>query len=360
MTAVRWLVAGLSMLAPANAAFAWSECFRLTTPELPRLGGVRGAWLTDERFVLVDSKRSRLIVYSVDGGFERSVRDLVAGPDVAADIEPWGDGFVLAESEFHVQRLRHLSAELLSVGLLWQSHRESSRALRTGQSSDVVDLFEVVAVSDRLYFLGRRPGGVVVELVPEADSSSESGLRIDAVWPAHPAELRFWRMPGLRVLARTSGPAAAAFALRFGDSVYIQQISGRERRLSAFPDMEGPLPQFPPAGWENLQAYYTILEASSYPAGLYAQTDSLYANMRTSAHDGEAVWDLYRIDPVADALIGRTRLPTRATHVSLLPGPKYWLMEESSSHFDDFFRKPTGLYALEADAIRSGDSISCN
>jgi len=81
--------------------------------------------------------------------------------------------------------------------------------------------------------------------------------------------------------------------------------------------------------------------------------------MRTAAEDGP-FWDLHRIDPVEDSVVGRVRLPSRAPYVGLLPGPDYWLMEEAKSGLEDLFREPTGYFLLEAEAIREGRELSCD
>ncbi len=339
-----------------------ADCTLLPTAELPRLGGLRGAWLSDERFVLVDFKRPRLLVYGTDEGFERSVLGVVTSPDVAEDLKPWRNGLLLAESTREVRRLHYLDSDLRAVSVPWQvaTKGEAVGTSEVARPSGVTSVFQIVVLDDRVFLQGRKTdSAVIVELATSAEPGHVASLHEVAGWAAVPGEARYWTMPSVRTLAVTSGEAAAAFALRFGRTVHVQQLSGRSRQLVAFPDVEDPLPVFPPGGWENLQEYHTVLEAASYPAGVYGIGESLFVLMKSMVND-EPVWDLHRIDPVADTVVGRTRLPTRATFVSLLPGPKYWVLEESSSHFADLFRKPLRLLLLESAAVRSGEPLSCD
>ena len=139
----------------------------------------------------------------------------------------------------------------------------------------------------------------------------------------------------------------------------MQELVGAGRRLEAFPRLQTPLPTLPRDGPEGRDAFYAALEASSYPAGLFADEDSLYVLMR-DAMGGEPVWDLHRIDPKRDAVVDKIRLPTNAPHVSLLPGRRYWVLEESTSGLEGYFRPPIRFLLLSSAAILAGEVPSCD
>ncbi len=185
-------------------------------------------------------------------------------------------------------------------------------------------------------------------------------LREETVWPTVEGEYPFISHLPVRSLASAEGTNRAMYALRFAKAPFIQ-VLGRQsmHRLSAFPESATPLPSLPVVdGWGAAPAFYAAAEAAALPVGLYGQVDRLYLLARQLV-DSVTVWDLHHIDPVADEIVGRTRLPTNAAHVSLLPGEKHWVLEESSSFADDIFRQPIRLLLLDAEAIRSGAPLSC-
>ncbi len=349
-----------SLQISCSAHLPAANCSVLPTAELPRLGGLRGAWSSDERFVLIDLKRPRLLVYGTDEGFERSILEVVTSPNTAHDLEPWRDGFLLAEATMEFRRLRYLDRDLQSGSVRWQAGTEGAAAgsPEAVRPWGITSIHEIAVLDDRVFLEGRKyDRAVIVELALDEQSRQATGREV-AEWPAVPGEEIYWEMIPARTLAVTSGEAAAAFALRFGPAVHVQQLSGRSRKLEAFPDLEAPLPVFRPIRWQDLQEYYATLEGASYPASLYGEGESLFVLMKGMEGD-EPVWDLHRVDPLADTIVSRTRLPSRATFVSLLPGPKYWVLEESTSGLVDFFRKPTRLLLLDSAAVRSGEPISC-
>ena len=315
-----------------------------------------------------DVHQSRLLVYGTSEGLVRIVNgweseDLELNFVSPADIQPWEDGYVLADGFTDRDRLLGLGADLQPVRVLWESDIEKGRGKWKGK--EVFALSWMVALRDRLYVQASRltegnqsereyaefgaapqpngPGGAFAEL---------------AAWPGFEGE-RYW-YGSLHDLATTGGRTGAVFALRFSPAEpFVQELAGDGRRLEAFPDLPAPMPVLPREGPEGRDAFYAALEVSSYPAGLFADEDSLYVLMR-DATGGEPVWDLHRIDPQRDEVIGKVRLPTHAAHVSLLPGRRYWVLEESTSGLEGFFRPPIRFLLLSSAAIRAGEVPSCD
>lgn len=271
-------------------------CRPLEVTEFPLLGGMRGTWMDDERFVLADLHQSRLLVYSVSEGLD--------------EVATLGDHLYLKAGRLSDSRitLQPLYAEF------GPDHRPD------------------------------QPPGAV---------------RKRATWLAPASAEMYWNTPGRR-LAATGGSDPSVFALRFSESPFVQQLAPGDRRLESFPELPAALPTLPiGVGYEGLTAFYSALEAGSYPAGLYADQDSLYILMRNRSGD-DTVWDLYRLDPQNDEIVSKVRLPTTAVHVSLLPGSRYWLLEESTSGLVDMFRPPIRLLLIDAAAIRAGEVSSCD
>ena len=341
-------------------------CRPLETAELPMLGFISGTWMDEEQFVLVDYQ-SRLLVYDTARGLVRIVNGRESGDPTLnfgspKDIRPWGPGFVLAVGYGDQNRLLELDANLRPVRVLWESDVEKANGGWSGD--DVFSITQLAALRDRLYVEAGRAADAghweqeFAEFGADPRPSAPPGaLREIAAWPLFEGEHGWIGSPS--DLAATGGRAASVFALRFApDDPYIQELVGEGGRLEAFPDLPAPFPESLRAaggGW----AGWGPLEASSYPAGLYADRDSLYVLMRDATGDA-VVWDLHRIDPEQDAVVGKLRLPTNAPHVSLLTGPRYWLLLEASSGLENPFRPPIRLLLLDAASIRAGEPLSCD
>ena len=328
--------------------------------------------MDDEQFVLADLYQSRLLVYDSSRGLVRIVNGGESGDPALnfgspMDIQPWGRGYVLADGYWDQDRFLELDPKLRPVRVLWESDRVKTRDGWSG--GEVFAITELAALRDRLYVVGSRLedarhselGQSEQEFaefgVDSRPSAPPAGLREVAAWPGLAGELGWYG--SAFDLATTGGLAGSTFALRFApDGPFVQELVGKGRRLEAFPDLPVPLPELLHrlgGGWVGWAAQ----EASSYPAGLYGDEDSLYVLMRDAT--GEAVvWDLHRIDPELDAVVGKLRLPTNAPHVSLLPGRRYWVLEEASSGLEHPLRPPIRLLLLDAASIRAGEPVSCD
>lgn len=321
-----------------------------------------------ERFVLADHHQSRLLVYSTSEGLLRIVNgweseELELNFVSPTDIQPWEKGYVLADGFTEADRLLEVDVDLRPVRVLWESDVDLSNGEWTGD--DVHGIDQLAPLRDRLYVEGQRliprqyAEREYVEFGAAPRPNQPAGeLRELASWAGFEGE-REWQ-GSLHDLATTAGRGAAVFALRSSPAgPFVQELVGEGRKLEAFPDLPAPVPVLPRGGPEGRDAFYAALEASSYPAGLYGDEDSLYVLMR-DATGGEPVWDLHRIDPQRDEVVGKVRLPTNAAHVSLLPGRRYWVLEESSSGLEGFLRPPVRFLLLNSAAIRAGEVLSCD
>jgi len=356
------LLGGCSAIDMPDAA-----CRPLENADLPMLGLLRGTWLDEEQFVLVDLHQSRLLVYSVTKGLVRIVNgweseNLTLNFVSPMDIQPWGRGFVLAVGFGNEDRLLALDRNLRPFRVLWESDVEQSDGEWSGEEVNAIT--QLAGLSARLYVAASRrddegnPEREFAQFRAEPRPSGPAGaLRETAAWPGFAGELGWYGSAS--DLAAMGDRAGSIFALRFApDGPFVQELVDTGRRLQASPDLPVPLAEFLRAGgggWVGWAAQ----EASSYPAGLYGDEDSLYVLMRDATGDAVA-WDLHRIDPELDTVVGKLRLPTMAPHVSLLPGSRYWLLLEASSGLESPLRPPIRLLLLDAAAIRTGEVPSCD
>ena len=362
------LVSGCSLVGKPEP-----PCRPLEVTEFPLLGVVRGTWMDEEQFVLVDPPESRLLVYNTFRGLVRIVSGRESGDPALhfvspMNIQPWRRGYVLAAGYIDQDLLLELDANLRPVRVLWETDL-AQKATGGWSGGEVFAITQLAVRRDRLYVEGVRLDDArhsellqwekdFVEFRADSRSNAPPGaLREVTAWPGFAGELGW--IGSASNLAATGDRAGSTFALRFApDDPFIQELVGEGRRLEAFPDLPAPFPESLRAaggGWSG----WGPLEASSYPAGLYADRDTLYVLMR-DATGGAVVWDLHRIDPEQDAVVGKLRLPTNAPHVSLLPGRKHWVLEESSSGLEHPNRPPIRLLLLDAAAIRAGEPLSCD
>jgi hypothetical protein len=104
------------------------------------------------------------------------------------------------------------------------------------------------------------------------------------------------------------------------------------RRLESFPDGFDRLPALPlHGGLKSAEIRYRAYESARLPVGLFGRAGRLYVLTREPAAAGGAGgtrWSVTRIDPRADRVEGTVVLPTPATHLTLIPGPKRWAVLE--------------------------------
>ena len=339
-------------------------CRPFEVAELPLLGGIRGTWMDDERFVLADQLQSRLLVYRASDGLVRvvpgrAIEDPGLSFQAPMAVQRWGNGFVLADFALRApERLIELDRRLRPASILWTS--DTRRGENGWEGDEVFNVFELAALDDRLYLQAARHSGqgssepVYAEFGADARGPMRGKALVErAVWPGQSDERAFQRYP-VRHLAATGGRNASVFALRYGEAPFVQELAREVRPLRAFPELPATVVMLPESAGPADTAYESALAAASYPAGLYGDEFGLYVLVRDATGDS-IVWNLNHIDPERDELVGRLRLPTRAAHLSLLPGRKYWVLEESDVH-----RKPMRLLLLSSAAIRAGEVPSCD
>jgi len=79
---------------------------------------------------------------------------------------------------------------------------------------------------------------------------------------------------------------------------------------------------------EDFPAVMRAVERSSMPVGLYGWDDSLYMIFRSPRGGGGTKWVMFKIDPEADRIVASFEIPTQASHLTVVPGPKEWAFIE--------------------------------
>jgi hypothetical protein len=125
--------------------------------------------------------------------------------------------------------------------------------------------------------------------------------------------------------------AGRAYLLIMAPEPHILEVDGaRQRRLRSFPDGFSRRPTIPRLRKvEEIPLVFAAIERTAMPVGLFEEASRLYVLTRRPGERG-TVWELTGIDPAADRVVSRVRLPTAARHLVAAPGPQRWAFAEKS------------------------------
>ena len=105
------------------------------------------------------------------------------------------------------------------------------------------------------------------------------------------------------------------------------------RELELFPEdfrKAPPLRRIPGFhGTLEATAFYKLVERSTMAAGIFTWEDQLFLLAKKAMDkNGNTAWCLIRIDPADGKELSRTRLPTQAAHLTVVPGVFWALIEK--------------------------------
>lgn len=145
------------------------------------------------------------------------------------------------------------------------------------------------------------------------------------------------------LLGRTIAEAGGKpFALRFTAPPRLEEVWAG-RALKSFPQGFSALPALPRLAGpgEAQQRRYQSLETARMPVALLGQGGALFVLTREPESGGRTRWLIHQVDPGTDRLVATRRLPSSASHILVVPGPRQWAILEQSS------LAPMGYNALE-------------
>jgi hypothetical protein len=103
------------------------------------------------------------------------------------------------------------------------------------------------------------------------------------------------------------------------------------------------------------------IERSKMPVGLYGWEGFLFVLTREPAQGGGTRWMIHKIDPRKDAVVGSSQIPTRANHLTVVPGPKKWAFLEKGRVQDWGRQRNDRVLFVPASRLRGSLSPSlCN
>jgi hypothetical protein len=309
-----WLVVG-SYLQAATGGHR-GVCRKLSLETAPSQT-FHAAWNFDGReLVVVDLSGGRLLRYGSDGHFLGSVmrpgegdRELSKPTQIHATRDGWviqdvGRKWVWVDRQFNFLR---------ALSTLGPDGRPIVQLVDESLSGDELAGFGSYRKPDRTWSIALLRAGLkpltMRQMVEEISIETRDGTLYGTVGP---------------VVAHLGGQA---YFLRFAEPSYILRANPKSR-LKAFPPGFDRLPALPKSqGPQSSAPRQQALQKSALPVGLYASEPFLYLLTRRPELKG-TTWQLHRIDPRKDRLVGSLTLPTTANDLVLAPGPSDWAVLE--------------------------------
>lgn len=134
----------------------------------------------------------------------------------------------------------------------------------------------------------------------------------------------FYFIHGGPYLANAGG---SIYALLFGKKPHIERLLPSARTLVTFP-AGYTSPALGMNSRQNTVASSLAWEKSTAPVALFGRGRFLYLLARRPRADGGTQWTLFQIDPERDQMMRSIELPTRASHLVVIPGPREWAIIE--------------------------------
>jgi hypothetical protein len=332
----------LSSVAPAEAVrpAAAAKVAGCRHVELsPRPGWVSsGAWMkSGTELVVADARTHQVLSFDVQGkGFTTQPRNLTRALESFSPLRITSDA---TESRFFVELERDRFAVLDASGA-FPLDRGNIRAESLGQASQgsrsLDKLFLWAPVNTDLLSYAS-----VKEVAPGGHVSRWSGfVRFPIEHPDQFQPLVARNRDAAKIFYKLGHPLISSLGdtgyLIFLDNgapgLYLNQKGSQELKpmdaldvLDSGKSVSPVLPSF--IRPEDFPAVMRAVERSSMPVGLYGWADSLYVLFRSPGNGGTK-WVMKKVDPKDDQIVASFEIPTRANHLTVVPGPREWAFIE--------------------------------
>ena len=331
---------------PADAARDSVTCYRVALDYRPQwisaaLGDsfqviVVNSWGEDGHRLLSYSPRGKVTVLPAIEGY----RDSEFFPAKIARIG--GSGFLLQLADGTTLRLD----ERLQASDHGLAPQERAGGLRLGS------MYQFTIVGDAAVAYGALlTSPESIELgVFRAPLRSTAAERLTMLQPFSDSDFYLTGYPYLA----TIGDEAYFVRMSKQPAIYRVGATGREvEKLAAFPQEYMVRPDFKTrmTGPKTAPPHFAELETFTVPAGLYAQGGMLFLLGRTPDPPRGTAWWLYEIDPRSDRIVGRVRLPTSASHLTLAPSESAWYLFERSSVGENQRQEIATMVVLPSSAV---------
>ena len=334
------------------AAGKVSGCERIALPQ-GRLGWtISGSWKDRDTLLIVDALNNEVLRFSKAGRPQGAISAVTggdAGRFLPSVVKTRGDRLFLELANGRMVTLNQDGTTIGKKSIL-------TDAVRGGQKVESMFLWDVTESGSDLVTFSDIQG-------PPGEWAS-GFLRIPLKDPAGFQVLH--RLP-ITDASRTFYRLGYSYITSLGETAFVLLME--EGRLGIYKNEKGspdlvPLKAFP-VGFssppslprfmrrENFAPVMNATERSSMPTGLYGWENSLYVLSRVP--DGASSrWSLSKIDPWADQLLWTRILPSRANHLTVVPGPEKWAFVEKGPVLGLGQQDTERLLFIPASRIRGG------
>jgi len=313
---------------------AFGQCSRknLTKDERPGWT-VSGSWISNSELALVDALNGRILRYNADG---RMIR---VEPDPLRSMleKEVGTAYPFAvASPDHSNLWIELNADNLvkvtASGALVARLPLNQLELDNGKVIDGVFAWDVAGDTLVGFANLRDPGD-------REDATWTTGFfRVPLATPSaatligqelpDPSPEKFWYRLGMDFLASIND---TTYVITVNGKFELSKIEPAHNNLTSVSDLPAGVRELP-----VLPEFKTVddmvklargLEGSTIPAGLHTWGEELFLLWRTPGEHGTE-WYLTNLSTTDGKPQGTARLPTKANHLTLVAGEKYWALVE--------------------------------
>lgn len=303
-----------------------------------------GAWaLNGESLLLVDALRGQIRGYDLSGQFTGTFfghgkRDPIMvhnGPSGSLWIE-YEDGLILRMAT----QVRHNQLTKIT-GL-------------SGKPGKLLALFGWVPLTERevLGFCEIQRGANVFGAIVRVDLDVAG---YEVIREVQPSSVQQYFRVGQQYIAQVNGQPY--FVLMERNPVIsrheradLRLLRGTAHGVRPFTRPELPLR----VTMEKTRLLFSRLQASDSPAGLYGWNGFLYLLAREPAEGGGTIWSLVKIDPESGRATWNRRIDSRAAHMFVIPGDRYWAFVEKGPVLDAGQQEVKAFMIVPSKVIEEG------
>jgi len=313
----------LAIGANANAA-SKNACSRVQLTHRPAVAN-SGAWTANGELLIADALEKVLLLYGK------------SGKALGTIPEPIGSTLKTFYPQGVRSRQGRLFLETQGGGLMVLGrdyvpqiskvvHAKSSRLEMKGKSIEGMFLWEPVG-DDIISFSDLKdPQGPWTSGFVRFPADRPQDFTVLKSQPYNASSRIFYRLaqPYIASLGNTG------YVLMMDKQMQIaKETKGKLEPIHAFPEglnRRAPsLPEF--FTFDDLVPVMSSVERSTMPTGLYGWEGSLFVLWR-KVEGRTSRWNLTKIDPQADRVVGTVSIATSASHLSVVPGPDSWAFIE--------------------------------
>lgn len=248
------------------------------------------------------------------------------------------DGFLILDDS-HPARILHLNTDLGLVDEILVENRS------LGNGVSLMAVFDFVVLGDGILafadLLGPESGAWESAFIYLGPSHSDISVNHQIFYrletTSHPRNYYIRNIPYLASI----GSAGYILLMREGRSSIgvVQPGTDGVRELEYFPEdfRSCPIlkrdPRLPPThGPRHATMSYETIEKSNMAIGLFSWKGYLYLLAKEArSSNGETAWWLITLNPKNGQEIHRLSLPALASHLTIVPGEKFWMIIEKDS-----------------------------